>query len=91
MSPLSVLGICAFLFWTLTSLGMLFDRSAFAWPNEFIRSGVFLYLYIKRGTWNEFKVPYEIMVGTFAVSMIISTISMTARLFRASSSKSKMN
>jgi len=81
MSPLSVLAICAFLFWTLTSIGMLFDNSPYAWPNEFIRSAVFLVLYVKFGTWNEFKIPYPILVATFSVSIIIATISMTARLF----------
>merc|ERR1711990_277175 len=81
MSPLSVLAICAFLFWTLTSIGMLFDNSPYAWLNEFIRSAVFLILYVKFGTWNEFKIPYPILVATFSVSMIIATISMTARLF----------
>ena len=59
----------------------LFDNSPYAWPNEFIRSAVFLILYVKFGTWNEFKIPYPILVATFSVSMIIATISMTARLF----------
>ena len=79
---MSVLAICGFLFWTLTSLGMLFDNSSFAWPNEFIRASVFLYLYVKLGTWNEFKIPYPILVGTFSVSLMIATISMIARLLR---------
>ena len=59
----------------------MFDNSTYAWPNEFIRSAVFLILYVKVGTWNEFKIPYPILVASFSVSMIIATISMTARLF----------
>lgn len=82
MSASSVLAISAFLFWTLTSIGMLFDNSSWAWPNEFIRSGVFLFLYVKMGTWNEFKIPYPILVAAFSTSLIISLVSMGARLSR---------
>ena len=72
MSALNVLGMCAFLFWTLTSIGMLFDNSHYAWPNELLRSSIFLIMYIKFGAWNEFKIPSPILVGTFSVSLIIS-------------------
>lgn len=90
MSPLSVLAACAFLFWTLTSIGMLFDNSGYAWPNEFIRSSAFLILYVKLGTWNEFQVPYPILVATFTTSLIISTVSIVARLARGAK-KAKIN
>ena len=74
------------------SFFQLFDNSPYAWPNEFIRSAVFLILYVKFGTWNEFKIPYPILVATFSVSMIIATISMTARLFvRGGAKEVKIN
>merc|ERR1719219_3275629 len=82
MSPLNVLAICAFLFWTLTSIGMLFDNSSFAWPNEFLRASAFLMIYLKFGTWNEFKIPSLIMTTTFSVSLIISLVAMSASLMR---------
>ena len=62
-------------------LFQLFDKSTYAWPNEFVRSAVFLILYIKFASWNEFKIPSSILVATFSVSMIIATISMTSSLF----------
>merc|ERR1719433_183080 len=82
MSPLNVLAICAFLFWTLTSIGMLFDNSSFAWPNEFLRASAFLMMYLKFGTWNEFKIPSLILTSTFSVSLIISLVAMSASLMR---------
>merc|ERR1712141_349898 len=82
MSPLNVLAICAFLFWTLTSIGMLFDNSSFAWPNEFLRATAFLMMYLKFGTWNEFKIPSLILTSTFSVSLIISLVAMSASLMR---------
>ena len=72
MTQTGVLTICAFLFWTLTSIGMLFDKSSLAWESEFLRSAVFLILYVKMGAWNEFMIPYEILIGTFTMSLIVS-------------------
>lgn len=86
---MSVLTICAFLFWTFTSIGMIFDKSPLAWPNEFFRSGVFLWLYVKVGTWNEFLIPYEILVATFSVSLVISLVSIIAENVK-SSGKAKL-
>lgn len=80
MSPMNVLAICAFLFWTLTAIGMLFDNSPYAWVNEFLRSTVFLVSYAKFGTWNEFKIPSPILTTAFSVSLIISIVTMSAQL-----------
>lgn len=74
MSQTSLLAICFFLFWTLTSIGMIFDKSSFAWPSEFLRSATFLLLYVKVGAWNEFLIPYEILIATFSVSLVIALV-----------------
>merc|ERR1719305_1963342 len=71
--------ICTFLFWTLTSIGMVFDKSSLAWASEFLRSAVFLILYVKMGAWNEFMIPYEMLIGTFTVSLIISFANIVVR------------
>ena len=80
MAPLSVFTVSAFLFWTLTSIGMLFDNSSYAWPNELLRSTVFLLMYVKFGAWNEFKIPSPILTATFSISLIIALISISARV-----------
>ena len=74
MSVLSVLTITGFLIWTLTSLGMIFDKNTWAWPSEFVRAGLFLTLYLKFGVWNEFNVPAAILYASFAASMAIALI-----------------
>ena len=61
---------------------MLFDNSSFAWPNEFLRASAFLMMYLKFGTWNEFKIPSLILTSTFSVSLIISLVAMSASLMR---------
>ena len=78
MSPLNVLAISFFLFWTLTSIGMLFDNSPYAWVNEFLRAIVFLTMYVKFGAWDQFKIPSPILTTTFTVSLIISLVAMSA-------------
>jgi hypothetical protein len=83
MSETSVLTISAFLFWTLTSLGMVFDKSSWSWPNEFVRAATFLVLYVKFGTWNQFRIPYQILYAVFVASMAISVVMMTARAFNS--------
>ena len=87
MSQTSLLAICGFLFWTLTSLGMIFDKSPLAWGSELIRSTVFLFLYVKIGAWNEFLIPYEMLIGTFLVSLTIAVANLAATLFQRSKSK----
>ena len=77
---MNVLAISAFLFWTLTAIGMLFDNSPYAWVNEFLRSIVFMVSYAKFGTWNEFKIPSPILTTAFSVSLIISIVTMSAQL-----------
>jgi len=79
MTQTGVLTICTFLFWTLTSIGMVFDKSSLAWASEFLRSAVFLILYVKMGAWNEFMIPYEMLIGTFTVSLIISFANIVVR------------
>ena len=74
MSEASVLAISLFLIWTLTSLGMLYDKSVYAWPNEFIRSSVFMVLYHYFGTWNEFRIPVEILDAVFIASLVIGAL-----------------
>merc|ERR1711992_7401 len=77
MSQTSVLGICLFLFWTLTNIGMIFDKNQWAWLSEGIRAMTFLMLYVKFSVWNEFRIPYQILVASFSVSSIIAMISVT--------------
>ena len=79
MSQTSVLAITGFLIWTLTSLGMIFDKSTWAWPSELARAALFLTLYVKFGTWNEFRMPSPILYASFTVSMIISIVSIASR------------
>merc|ERR1712062_467616 len=77
MSQTSVLGICLFLFWTLTNIGMIFDRTQWAWLSEGIRAMTFLMLYVKFSVWDEFRIPYQILVASFSVSSIIVMVSVT--------------
>jgi len=77
MSQSSVFGICIFLFWTLTNIGMIFDKNQWAWISEGLRAVTFLVLYIKWGVWQEFRIPSQILVASFAVSLLISMASMT--------------
>jgi len=72
MSLVTVWSICAYLFWTLTSVGMLFDNSPNAWPNELLRSSVFLIIYSSLGTWSKYRVPQQILLGTYGISVGLS-------------------
>jgi len=76
MSQTSVLGIVMFLFWTLTNIGMIFDKSKSAWLSEGLRAVTFLVLYVKFGTWNEFRIPHQILIASFSVSLLISLASL---------------
>ncbi len=88
MSEASVLTVCGFLFWTLTSIGMIFDKDTWAWKSEFCRAAAFLFLYLKLGAWNEFMIPYEILIGTFSVSLTIASISLVAEAWKGTKVKS---
>ena len=57
MSQTSVLGICLFLFWTLTNIGMIFDKNQWAWLSEGIRAMTFLMLYVKFSVWVSIFLP----------------------------------
>ncbi len=92
MSEFSVLLICGFLFWTLTGIGMVFDKSPWAWINELIRSATFMLMYFKFGTWNEFKIPVEILYAVFVGSIAISLISIVGQMASlTASTKKKQN
>ena len=84
MSQLSVLAMSAYLIWSLTSLGMIFDNNPWAWPSEFVRAGLFLALYIKFGARSEFKIPSVILYASFAVSMAIALIILFATAISSS-------
>lgn len=89
MSFFSVLTITAYLMWTLTSLGMIFDKSSWAWPSELIRSALFFTMYVKFGAWNEFRIPSQILYASFAASMTISLIMIFARIISSSAGGKK--
>ena len=92
MSQTSVIAIGVFVFWTLTSIGMIFDKSSFAWPNELVRSVIFLVLYVKFGALRNFLVPAQIMYSTFLASAAIAAI-MTASMgfAKTTTQKKKVN
>jgi len=89
MSFFSVLTITAYLMWTLTSLGMIFDKSSWAWPSELIRSALFFTMYVKFGAWNEFRIPSQILYASFAASMTISLIMIFAKIISSSAGGKK--
>ncbi len=86
---MSIFAIIVFLFWTLTSLGMIFDKSPLSWINEFIRSGTFMLIYFKIGAWNEFRIPVQILYAAFVGSMAISAVAMGAQAFNSTKTMSK--
>ena len=80
MTPLSVLVVCGFLLWTLTSVGMLFDNSVLAWPLELLRSLSFLTIYYNKKEYFDFKMPSSaILIVTFSASVMISLLAIADR------------
>ena len=87
MSQMSVLAIIGFLLWTLTSIGLIYDKSGSAWFNELFRSATFLILYHWLGAWNEFRIPVQILNSAFAVSALIAAVSIIAPKVMTSGAK----
>ena len=66
--------VTLFLFWTLTNVGMIFDKTLLAWPSEFLRCGLFLVVYNNLATSSLTShytpVPMAVLNGTFIVSLL---------------------
>jgi alkylglycerol monooxygenase len=90
MTQTSVLAISGFLIWTVTSLGMLFDKSVWSWPGEFARSVTFLFVYGYFGAWTDFRIPSQILYSVFGASLFISTSMMAAKAFVLTKNSLKM-
>ena len=70
--------ICAFLFWTLTAIGLIFDKHPYAWPNEILRCGLILCLFnIFDITWKEFCVTNHDLTIIYSMSILFATSAMT--------------
>ena len=91
MSLTAVTLVSLFLIWTLTSVGMLFDRDQWAWPSEFARGVAFLMIYHFLGAWSEFRIPVPILTTAFAATVIISVIVISGRFLGIGREKSKMS
>jgi len=69
--------ICAFLFWTLTAIGLIFDKHPYAWPNEILRCGLILCLFtIFDITWKEFCVTNYYLTIIYSISLAVATSAM---------------
>ena len=69
--------ICAFLFWTLTAIGLIFDKHPYAWPNEILRCGLILCLFtIFDITWKEFCVTNHYLTIIYSISLAVATSAM---------------
>ena len=93
MTQTSVLAISGFLIWTLTSIGMIFDKNQFAWMSEIGRSVTFLVIYQYFGAWSNFLVSSQILNSVFIASIIVSAYSVIAfaENVKKSSESKKMN
>lgn len=81
MAQIPIFGIGFFFIWTLTSLGLLFDKSVWGWVNEAIRS--ILCLVILRH-WNFLTfVPEKVAFAMFSISFIIASFSVFAHMILA--------
>ena len=81
MSQLAIFGIGFYFIWSLTSLGLLFDKSVWGWVNEAIRSMLCLVL-LKH--WNFLDtIPEKASSALFASSCIIASFSVFSHLILA--------
>ena len=78
MSQLAIFGIVFYFIWSLTSLGLLFDKSVWGWANEAVRT--LLCLMILRH-WNFLSIlPLNIASAIFVLSFLLATVSVFAHL-----------
>ena len=68
MNQITVWLVCALIFWTLTSIGLIFDQNAYAWHNESVRCSTLFCIIALFDCIDMANVPYLL---TF---MLISTL-----------------
>ena len=78
MSQLAIFGIGIYFIWSLTSLGLLLDKSVWGWVNEALRTMICL---IIQRQWNFLSYfPEQVTSVVFITSFIIASISVFAHL-----------
>lgn len=87
MSQTLVLSVCFFLFWTLTSVGQIFDGHPSAWKSELARSSVLLALHeLYAHSWVITAVPAEVLRVALGLSVVTSLAMVVAELAAPGSS-----
>ena len=60
----------------MTNIGLIFDRSAWAWPSEVVRLAVFFTVYRLAGVWSEVHITGTVLTATLGLSLIVSFANM---------------
>lgn len=72
MSQLSASAVTAFVFWTLTDIGLIFDQCRSAWLSEAARCALFLAVYNGVGAFTGFNVPANVVNVTYGLSLAMA-------------------
>ena len=78
MSQIAIFGIGIYFIWSLTSLGLLFDKSVWGWANEALRSMLCLIIVRKFSFLN--ILPTSITTVIFTSSFIIASLAVFSHL-----------
>ena len=81
MSQIYIFGIGFYFIWSLTSLGLLFDKSVWGWVNEALRSFICLISIRRWDFFTDFVFPEKAILVVFMSSLIIASASISAHLF----------
>ena len=89
MSQIAIFGIGIYFIWSLTSLGLLFDKSVWGWANEALRSMLCLIIIRKWSFLNIF--PTMVTTAVFSSSFILASLSVFAHLVLVQETEKKKN
>ena len=89
MSQLAIFGIGIYFIWSLTSLGLLFDKSVYGWTNEALRS-MFCLIILRK--WSFLNIlPTMVTSAIFSGSFILASLSVFAHLVLIQENEKKKN
>ena len=90
MSQITIFAMGLYFIWSLTSLGLLFDKSVWGWFNEALRSVVCLLVLTPLGPIDDFILPETMVKLIFSSSLLIASVSVGSHLFLVSEAKQRV-